>query len=246
MAEAKRTTEATTDSISTHTIAESKKEQEPKTNGINTENMAKIERGDEYVTNVTKAQAMTEAKNYTEPATGGADVRGITEVEKDHEPKSDRINTHTIDVSKDLLSPTTANKTPSTTTINSFPLLSPKTNDTNITTPNTSPPPSPIPSKPSNAWTAPGPAAFDFRSDTVTSPTASMLAATAATTLLDDVFHEDPTTNELEEYVAGMVGKEAGVFVISGTMGNQLSVRTHIQGCPESLVADVRSHVIGW
>jgi len=46
--------------------------------------------------------------------------------------------------------------------------------------------------------------------------------------------------------VAGMVGKEAGVFVISGTMGNQLSVRTHIQGCPESLVADVRSHVIGW
>lgn len=97
-----------------------------------------------------------------------------------------------------------------------------------------------------NAWSTPGSAAFDFRSDTVTSPTASMLLATQKCTLQDDVFQEDPTTNSLEAYVADMTGKEAGLFVISGTMGNQLSVRTALGGPPHSVLADARSHVYGW
>lgn len=73
-----------------------------------------------------------------------------------------------------------------------------------------------------------------------------MLAATQNCTLLDDVFHEDPTTIDLEAYVARITGKEAGLFVISGTMGNQLSIRTALGGPPHSVLADARSHVIGW
>lgn len=97
-----------------------------------------------------------------------------------------------------------------------------------------------------NAWSTPGSAAFDFRSDTVTSPTASMLLATQHCTLQDDVFQEDPTTNSLEAYIAGMTGKEAGLFVISGTMGNQLSIRTALGGPPHSVLTDARSHVYAW
>jgi len=82
--------------------------------------------------------------------------------------------------------------------------------------------------------------------DTVTSPTTSMLAATSSCTLLDDVFAEDPTTNSLEAYMAEMTGKEAALFVISGTMGNQLSIRTALGGPPHSVIADSRSHIIGW
>ena len=82
--------------------------------------------------------------------------------------------------------------------------------------------------------------------DTVTSPTASMLAATQNCTLQDDVFQEDPTTNSLEAYIADMTGKEAGLFIISGTMGNQLSIRTALGGPPHSVLADARSHVYGW
>ena len=121
-----------------------------------------------------------------------------------------------------------------------------------------------------NAWSTPGSAAFDFRSasspsphihvtlaldaiklttlpgDTVTSPTASMLLATQNCTLQDDVFQEDPTTNSLEACIAEMTGKEAGLFVISGTMGNQLSIRTALEGPPHSVLTDARSHVYGW
>ncbi|KAM0802417.1 l-allo-threonine aldolase [Usnea florida] len=97
-----------------------------------------------------------------------------------------------------------------------------------------------------NAWSTPGSAAFDFRSDTVTSPTASMLLATQSCTLQDDVFQEDPTTNSLEACIAEMTDKEAGLFVISGTMGNQLSIRTALGGPPHSVLTDARSHVYGW
>ena len=82
--------------------------------------------------------------------------------------------------------------------------------------------------------------------DTVTTPTASMLLATQNCTLQDDVFQEDPTTNSLEAYITDMTGKEAGLFVISGTMGNQLSVRTALGGPPHSILADTRSHVYAW
>lgn len=73
-----------------------------------------------------------------------------------------------------------------------------------------------------------------------------MLAATQHCTLLDDVFREDSTTLSLESHVASLTGKEAALFVISGTLGNQLSVRTHLGGPPHSILADARSHVIAW
>ncbi|KAK3686590.1 hypothetical protein LTR37_019651 [Vermiconidia calcicola] len=95
-----------------------------------------------------------------------------------------------------------------------------------------------------NNWSEPGPAAFDFRSDVVTTPTARMLSAIASTTLLDDVFQQDPTTTNLESFVADLTGKEAGLLVTSGTMGNQVAIRSHLQGPPHSVVTDHRSHII--
>lgn len=67
----------------------------------------------------------------------------------------------------------------------------------------------------------------DFRSDTVTRPTAEMLQAMASAKLGDDVYGDDPTVNALEDESAAAVGKEAGVFVPTGTMGNQLSIMFH-------------------
>jgi threonine aldolase len=95
-----------------------------------------------------------------------------------------------------------------------------------------------------NNWAEPGPAAFDFRSDVTTTPTTRMLSAIASTTLLDDVFQSDPTTNNLESFVADLTGKEAALLVLSGTMGNQVAIRAHLQGPPHSLVTDYRSHIV--
>jgi threonine aldolase len=95
-----------------------------------------------------------------------------------------------------------------------------------------------------NNWSAPGPAAFDFRSDVVTTPTPRMLEAIASTTLLDDVFQQDPTTINLESFIAELTGKEAAMLVLSGTMGNQVAIRSHLQGPPHSVVADHRAHVL--
>lgn len=68
---------------------------------------------------------------------------------------------------------------------------------------------------------------IDVRSDTVTVPTPEMRKAMAEAEVGDDVFGEDPTVNRLQELAAGMLGKEAGLFVTSGTMGNLLAVLTH-------------------
>ncbi|KAB2574516.1 L-allo-threonine aldolase protein [Lasiodiplodia theobromae] len=95
-----------------------------------------------------------------------------------------------------------------------------------------------------NHWTHPGPASADFRSDTITTPTASMLAAIASTTLGDDVFLEDPTTNALQAWIADMLGKPAALLVMSGTMGNQVAIRTHLQGPPHSVLCDHRAHIL--
>ena len=73
-----------------------------------------------------------------------------------------------------------------------------------------------------------------------------MLEAISNTTLLDDVFREDPTTNSLETYIAELTGHEASLLVLSGTMGNQLSIRTHLTQPPHSVLADARSHILGW
>ncbi|KAL4738133.1 aromatic amino acid beta-eliminating lyase/threonine aldolase [Aspergillus similis] len=94
-----------------------------------------------------------------------------------------------------------------------------------------------------SSWDFPGLAAFDFRSDVTTSPTARMLSAIASTTLRDDDFQQDPTTLNLESWIAKLTGKEAGLLVVSGTMGNQISIRTHLQGPPHSVVADHRAHI---
>ena len=67
----------------------------------------------------------------------------------------------------------------------------------------------------------------DLRSDTVTKPTAGMRRAMAEAEVGDDVFEEDPTVNLLQEKVARLLGKEAALFVPSGTMANQVSIRTH-------------------
>jgi len=97
-----------------------------------------------------------------------------------------------------------------------------------------------------NSWATPGPSAFDFRSDTITTPNASMLLAIQATTLMDDVFHEDPTTNSLESYMATRTNHEAGLFVLSGTMGNQLAIRSHLTQIPHSVLCDHRAHIIAY
>ena len=68
---------------------------------------------------------------------------------------------------------------------------------------------------------------LDFRSDTVTRPTAGMRAAMAAAEVGDDVFAEDPTVNALEQRTADLLGKEAALYVPSGSMSNQIGVRVH-------------------
>ena len=68
---------------------------------------------------------------------------------------------------------------------------------------------------------------IDFRSDTVTQPTAAMWEAMHKVPVGDDVLGDDPTVIELQERVASMFGKEAGLFVASGTMSNAIALRTH-------------------
>ena len=70
---------------------------------------------------------------------------------------------------------------------------------------------------------------IDLRSDTVTKPTPVMLEAMMSAEVGDDVFHEDPTVNALQEKAADMFGKEAALFCPSGTMTNQIAIRTLTQ-----------------
>jgi threonine aldolase len=69
------------------------------------------------------------------------------------------------------------------------------------------------------------PQVVDLRSDTVTKPSQGMRKAMAEAEVGDDVFHEDPSVNRLEEMVAALYGKEAALYVASGTMANQLAIR---------------------
>jgi len=79
---------------------------------------------------------------------------------------------------------------------------------------------------------------IDLRSDTVTLPTPAMREAMAGAELGDDVYGEDPTINRLEAMAAERVGKEAALFVASGTMGNLVSVLTHCGRGDEIIVGD--------
>jgi threonine aldolase len=86
---------------------------------------------------------------------------------------------------------------------------------------------------------------IDLRSDTVTRPAAAMRAAMAAAAVGDDVYREDPTVNLLEQRAAEMFGREAALFVPSGTMGNQIAIRLHTQPGQE-VIAESRSHILNY
>lgn len=79
---------------------------------------------------------------------------------------------------------------------------------------------------------------IDLRSDTVTEPTLEMRDAMYRAVVGDDVYGDDPTMNELEEYAAYITGKEAALFVPSGTFGNQLSLFTHCKRGNEVILGD--------
>lgn len=86
---------------------------------------------------------------------------------------------------------------------------------------------------------------IDLRSDTVTRPTAAMRAAMAAAEVGDDVMGEDPTVNRLQERVAELLGKEAALFVPSGTMGNQICVKAQTQPGDE-ILCEATCHVYNY
>src|SRR5579864_3359870 len=86
---------------------------------------------------------------------------------------------------------------------------------------------------------------IDLRSDTVTKPTAAMRRAMMEAEVGDDVYGEDPTVNLLEQRAAEATGKEAALFVPSGTMGNSIAVKLHTEHGQE-VICDARSHVLNY
>ncbi len=86
---------------------------------------------------------------------------------------------------------------------------------------------------------------IDLRSDTVTRPTDAMRRAMAEAEVGDDVYGEDPTVCRLEERAAEIFGKEAALFVPTGTMGNQIAVRLHTQHGQE-VICERRAHLVDW
>lgn len=86
---------------------------------------------------------------------------------------------------------------------------------------------------------------IDLRSDTVTKPSRKMRSAMAEAEVGDDVYGEDPTVNRLEKRAAELCGKQAAVFVPTGTMGNTIAIKLHTRH-GEEVVCDSRSHVIDW
>lgn len=84
---------------------------------------------------------------------------------------------------------------------------------------------------------------IDLRSDTVTKPSPAMREAMARAPVGDDVYGEDPTVNRLQEMAAGLLGKTAAIFVPSGTMANQLSIRAQTQPGQEVIVEST-AHIV--
>ena len=83
---------------------------------------------------------------------------------------------------------------------------------------------------------------IDFRSDTVTRPTPGMRDAMSSAPVGDDVFSEDPSVNELEAYAAELFGMEAALFCPSGTMTNQIAIKSHTEPGDE-VICDFDSHI---
>ena len=86
---------------------------------------------------------------------------------------------------------------------------------------------------------------IDFRSDTVGWPTPEMREAMATARVGDDVYGEDPTVNELEELAAARLGKDAGLFVSSGTQGNLIALLGHARRGDEAILG-YESHIFQW
>jgi threonine aldolase len=84
---------------------------------------------------------------------------------------------------------------------------------------------------------------IDLRSDTVTRPSQAMREAMASAEVGDDVYSDDPTVNSLEERVAALFGKEAGVFTPTGSLANQLAIRMLVAP-GEELIAETNSHIV--
>lgn len=83
---------------------------------------------------------------------------------------------------------------------------------------------------------------IDLRSDTVTKPTEEMRKAAYESEVGDDVYGEDPSINKLEETAAEVLGKEAALFVTSGTQGNQIAILTHCRPGNE-IILEAESHI---
>ena len=86
---------------------------------------------------------------------------------------------------------------------------------------------------------------IDLRSDTVTKPTPAMRKAMANAEVGDDVYGEDPTVNLLQEKAAEIFGKEAALFVPTGSMGNQIAVKLHTKPGDEIIIEE-RGHIFNW
>jgi threonine aldolase len=86
---------------------------------------------------------------------------------------------------------------------------------------------------------------IDLRSDTVTRPTPAMRRAMMEAEVGDDVYGEDPSVNRLEQVAAGVTGKEAALFVPTGTMGNTIGIKLHTDHGQE-VICDARSHVFNY
>ncbi len=86
---------------------------------------------------------------------------------------------------------------------------------------------------------------IDLRSDTITQPTLGMREVIATAEVGDDVLGDDPTVQRLERYVAGLLGKEAAVFMPSGTMTNQVALRTHTEPGDE-VILESQAHIYNY
>ena len=86
---------------------------------------------------------------------------------------------------------------------------------------------------------------IDLRSDTVTKPSPEMRQAMFEAEVGDDVYAEDPTINRLEQRAAEIFGREAALFVPSGTMGNQIAIKLHTQPGQE-VICEERGHVFDY
>lgn len=86
---------------------------------------------------------------------------------------------------------------------------------------------------------------IDLRSDTVTKPTPEMRRAMAEAEVGDDVYGEDPTVNRLQQRAAEIFGKEAALFVPTGTMGNTIGIKMQTNH-GEEVICDARAHILDW